>query len=456
MPGLTGIEVIQEAKKQGYNGKFIILTGYSDFQFAKQAISLGVRAYLLKPIDEDELIDNVNEVYEELESKKHLDDYYTQSELNARQELIYRLIMNGGEREKIGQEIKQYGLDAKYQYFCVAVLASVKKYTDYSDKEYEEKRTLILRGIDNIERLQVDNDLVIVYKGGTYKQLAQCLLENNARLKNRYQESFFIAIGQDVVCWEDLHFSYEMARYLTDYEFLYENEIITIDIFEEATNGVKDSFSEDLQGYIDIGDMDSIHSIVNNRFEYYKKNLMKESDVKLVVAHNMIQLQNMLDKRYENKKNDLPNFLKLTNQIKESDSILTLKQAVIDYCCKVSKIVGSMGIDNVVMRMHSYMEKNYDKDLKLEVIAKMLNYNSAYLGKIYKKQMGKSFNSVLDSIRIENAKRLLITTNMKVYQVSEQIGYSNIDYFFSKFKHYVGITPKEFKRQNNQCNSFEA
>ena len=120
-----------------------------------------------------------------------------------------------------------------------------------------------------------------------------------------------------------------------------------------------------------------------------------------------------------------------------------------EYCKDISEIVGNSGIDNVVMRMHAYMEKNYDKDLKLESIAKLLNYNSAYLGKIYKKQMGKSFNTTLETIRIENAKQLLSTTDMKVYQVSERIGYSNIDYFFSKFKNYVGITPKEFKKQHN-------
>ena len=449
MPGMSGIDVIQEAKKHGFQGKFIILTGYSDFQFAKSAISLGVRAYLLKPIDEEELIENISEVYEELESKKHLDDYYTQSELKAKQELIYRLIMSGGDRDRVSREIKTYGLDLRYRYFCVAVLVSTKNYINFNDPEYEDKKAQILRGIENIEKIQVDNDLVIVYKGGTYKNLVEMLKINNERMKSRYGEGFFAAIGQDVVCWEDLHFSYEMARYLSEYQFLYDEEIITIDIFYRVAEKSKDNFAEELQAYIEIGDFDSIHQIVEERFDYYKVNLLKESDVKIIVIHNMILLQNLLDKRYEQKKNELPNFQELSKQIKDAESIVELKQAVIDYSRQVSEIVGSSGIDNVVMRMHAYMEKNYDKDIKLEMIAKMLNYNSAYLGKIYKKQMGKSFNNVLDSIRIENAKRLLATTDMKVYQVSEQIGYSNIDYFFSKFKHYVGITPKEFKRQND-------
>lgn len=110
-------------------------------------------------------------------------------------------------------------------------------------------------------------------------------------------------------------------------------------------------------------------------------------------------------------------------------------------------MIALSGTDNVIKRLNAYLEKNYNKDIKLETLAKIFNYNSAYLGKIFKKEMGESFNNVLDKIRIENAKRLLLETDLKVYQVSERVGYSNIDYFYAKFKRYVGISPKEFKRQ---------
>lgn len=83
----------------------------------------------------------------------------------------------------------------------------------------------------------------------------------------------------------------------------------------------------------------------------------------------------------------------------------------------------------------------------MESFAKMFNYNSNYLGKIFRKEMGDSFNNILDTIRIANAKRLLLETDMKVYQISEQVGYSNIDYFYLKFKKYVGISPKEYKKE---------
>ncbi len=96
------------------------------------------------------------------------------------------------------------------------------------------------------------------------------------------------------------------------------------------------------------------------------------------------------------------------------------------------------------------MEKNYHKDLKLENIAKNFNYNSAYLGKLFRKEMGETFNNSLDRIRITNAQKLLEETDLKVYQISEQVGYSSIDYFYMKFKKYVGISPKEYRKNRNE------
>ena len=101
---------------------------------------------------------------------------------------------------------------------------------------------------------------------------------------------------------------------------------------------------------------------------------------------------------------------------------------------------------NIIRRVYYYMEKNFDKDLKLEGIARIFNYNSAYLGKLFRREMGENFNNALDMIRIKNARRLLQETDFKVYQISEMVGYSSIDYFYLKFKKYVGTSPKEYRK----------
>ncbi len=448
MPGLSGIELIREAKKEGFEGKFIILTGYSDFEFAKSAVSLGVRAYLLKPIDEDELLENVEEVLAELDAKKNLDDYYTLSELKARQEVLYRLLQHSAEKEILRKEIKLYGMDFNYHSFCTAILSMKEAYLENDGNVYKERQEMMLKDLTHVDKLVIDDKLVLICKGIAYQEVLEILIKNNDQIKRFHGEGFFIAIGHNVANWEDLSFSYECAKLLTEYEFLYrDTEAVSIDILNQIGLSATGNFMDRLCNLIEVGDVDAIHQTISKLKNSYKNEVMKETEIKVLVLHNMVLLHSILERRYENKKEEFPDFEQFIEGIKHVGSLEGLMEMVEDYCFKTTRCIGASTTDVVVKRMTAYMEKNYDQDLKLEAIAKIFNYNSAYLGKVFRKEMGESFNNVLDNIRIEKAKHLLLETDLKVYQVSEQVGYSNIDYFYSKFKKYVGISPKEFKHR---------
>lgn len=97
-----------------------------------------------------------------------------------------------------------------------------------------------------------------------------------------------------------------------------------------------------------------------------------------------------------------------------------------------------------------YINDNYNRNLKLETIAPLFGYNSAYLGKIFSKLVGESFNNYVDHIRIEHAKQLVLENNLKVYEIAECVGYNNVDYFHKKFKKYVGENPAEFRNNHNK------
>ena len=94
-----------------------------------------------------------------------------------------------------------------------------------------------------------------------------------------------------------------------------------------------------------------------------------------------------------------------------------------------------------------YIETHYSKNLKLEVIAPLCGYSSAYLGKIFTQRVGESFNSYVDHCRIRHAKEFLKNEKWKVYEVAAQVGYRSVDYFHKKFHHYVGMSPLEYRRQ---------
>ena len=97
-------------------------------------------------------------------------------------------------------------------------------------------------------------------------------------------------------------------------------------------------------------------------------------------------------------------------------------------------------------RVVRYIRANYNRELRLEMLAGIFGYNSAYLGKVFHQYTGENFNNYLDEIRITEAKRLLSEEDYKVYEVAEMVGYTNINYFHNKFKKYVGVSPLSYKK----------
>ena len=452
MPGMDGLELIQKTRDEGFQGEFIILTGYSDFQFAKLAISYGVREYLLKPIDEDELSIHLHKVSEELERKKNLAEYYNLNEMKARQELIRYLLLYIEDKEELRKQFKRYHVNFEYDTFCVAMLCNCNP-ADDGGVEYpsEDKLAMMVSGLPAVESVYIEHKWIIICKGETYPNCVQKLRENNRKLKKIFDEEYFISIGHNVIHWEDLHYSYETAKLLAEYKYIFrEDEYITMKALETSEKLPYINVADSLCDLIEIGDSDGVKKTLYELENYCKKTLMKESEVKIYMTHHMFQLKVNLEDQYDEKKNQFPDYDQFINQLRSSTSLGQLLSCTEEYCHKISNTIALSGTDNIIKRLNAYLEKNYNKDIKLETLAKIFSYNSAYLGKIFKKEVGESFNNALDKIRIENAKKLLLETDLKVYQVSERVGYSNIDYFYSKFKRYVGISPKEFKRAVNK------
>lgn len=124
------------------------------------------------------------------------------------------------------------------------------------------------------------------------------------------------------------------------------------------------------------------------------------------------------------------------------------ERLVSGYMEQLSRLTGSgSGRGDEIKRITDLIQRRYKENLKLGTLSEIFNYNSAYLGKMFKNQVGEHFNTYLDKVRIEKAKQLL-SQGMKVYEVAEQVGYMNSDYFNAKFRKYVGVSPSAYRKEN--------
>ncbi len=342
--------------------------------------------------------------------------------------------------------MKDYRISFEEEILCAAIVTDRRLLERKETGEFQEKVSMLLADEELYhEKIAMDNQIVLVRFGQDYKKWVEQLLDRNGRVKKRFGEGLLISVGHNVSKWYDLCYSYEFARFLLEQDFLFGSyDVLSINTIEEQQKNVECPSTEQFLMLIEVGDLDGIRECVEKFGIYCKKSLMKEMDIKIQIMYNLMVIRNSIEKKYGKLTVQVMEAMEEMNR-SEKLEILTSQYCRImqDICCQI----GSDDSATVIKRMYYYMEKNYGQDLKVESFARMFNYNSNYLGKIFRKEMGDSFNNILDTIRIVNAKRLLLETDMKVYQISEQVGYGNIDYFYLKFKKYVGISPKEFKKE---------
>lgn len=445
MPGMTGLELIRAVREEGIFSHFVILTGYSDFEFAKTAIHLGVTEYLLKPIDEDELQQCVSKIRRKLEKEDGERRYHNENANRAKEELLRRIVTRMGSREELEIQMERHGLAEWKEILCIAVL---------TDKNFWERREdgIFRRQIKDFlqdtslytEQILMDNHVVLILQGMGWEEWADHLKKRNELLKKRQGNGLLIAVGHNVSQWYDLCYSYEFARFLMEQEFLFgQDDVLSIGVMQQQEE-VEDPSTDQICMLIEVGDMDGLAECSEQFKHYCIKNFMKETDIRIGIFYRLMVIRDKIAKKYGVPADGNAELLEELNRGEKLDTLISLYTRILQDMCRQ---IGSSGSDTVIKRMYYYMEKNYRQDLKLEAFAKMFSYNSNYLGKMFRKEIGDSFNNILDSIRISNAKRLLTDTDLKVYQISEQVGYNNIDYFYMKFKKYVGISPREFQKE---------
>lgn len=446
MPGIGGLELIREAKEAGYEGYFIILTGYAEFEFAKEAIKYGVKEYLLKPIEEDELTQCVQRIKDELNQKEGERVYHSVNENIAREELLRRIVLQMETREELEEKIKRYQVAFGEKILCAAILTDRNLLAHKEDGEFQEKVKAFLQdGELYNEKIVMDNQIVLVGFGLDYRTWVELLSGRNEWIRRRLGDGLLIAVGHNVNQWYDLCYSYEFAKFMLEQEFLFGSyDVLSISTIEQQQEIAECPQPEQFMLLIEVGDLDGIKESVGKLEAYCRKNLMKEMDIKIRLMYDLMTIRNSIEKKYGSLNGHI---MQLTEKMNQSEKLEPLVELYCEILQDMCRQIGSDDSATVIKRMYYYMEKNYDQDLKVEGFAKMFNYNSNYLGKIFRREMGDSFNNILDTIRIVNAKRLLLETDMKVYQISEKVGYNNIDYFYLKFKKYVGISPKEYKKE---------
>lgn len=451
MPGMTGIKMIEAAQSRGYEGKCLILSGYSDFSYAKEAMSLGVKQFILKPVDEDELIESLKSVRDEILSHRQ-DEITMQKGSKYMNEQLLRALLLGDSAAIDSGDLSVYN----YPRYSAAIITAVKE-TDADEKAaLLEAVKLRLEREADIEAVtpELGGTTAMLFKGWERKSMISFLTDLSKELWGK----IFITAGKTVSSVYDIRESYTEAVSLLKSRFLYLHRGV---VTSETVNNMRDGESEinglidQIYSYAEINDIDKLNSAIERFQSALCSNGYAAERIKAVCITAVMDIRSRFSKSIGEKKTEPFLGEEFIAKISEKTSLFDitelLKKTLTELSCTYFGRTTKSNMERVVQ----YIQSNYSRELRLEMLAGIFGYNSAYLGKVFHRYTGENFNNYLDRIRITEAKRLLAMDEYKVYEVAEMVGYTNINYFHNKFKKYVGISPLNYKRRCTGENSAE-
>lgn len=484
MPGMSGLEVIRSIReKNGEPFHFLILSGYADFDYARQAMGFGVDGYLLKPVDEEEMSTELKRVRQSIEDEKE-DGKWGRQPSHERHWIEALLFPVHGEQARNAAEssdsLHRASKQAQYQnsdgkreqpplpaldWRSYQVILLDLRIPDW---DRQARQSAAKQRLTEICREQGRG---IVFEAGIYMGLllptmlqteedaVQLLATWQLELKP-WATEIYVAAGDPVATLNDIPRSFEQALRLLERTFLFRAERVMLsgDLHELETvetewSGASDSASVDPLRYaeklyyaLDMANGKAATRVIKEMEVQFPRVYRTESAIKAAFAQTFTLALNKYATGQDHSRTVLEEHSSWITNVYAYSTLGELVDHSLEHVLQWIGQTDTGGKDIIMKQMINFIHSHYDENLRLELLADMFNYNSGYLGKLFKSHTGEAFNAYLDKVRIERARELL-AQGIKVHQVAERVGYANADYFHSKFKKYAGMSPSSYRNR---------
>jgi len=437
LPGFSGLDVIKKSRKQGVRTHFLILSGYAEFEYAKEAINLEVDGYLTKPIDENILIQRITSIGRKIKEEEE------------QRQIQFLEIMEGA---KYTEKHERFYFNSEY---VQAVFASVGNLSsDEAAGKIQMLRNFFQKNVCHVFNYK---EFIVFLFEDTPESVIKRLLDDLCRFLIKNKDKSAITLGSR--CKEEhslpgsgIRKTCQEAEKLMESVFFYgEKKYLSVEDIQEKNQNIQnwtaDEEAVNICAYIQVVNQKMIRSFFTDMEKKFFLSGKPPQDIRQECMALMIEVRSIIIKKFPALK-EMPETGKETfDAIMNERCLGAIIETMINTCVRISELLPLLSADSSFQRIISYVKNNYSEDLKLETLGQLFSYNCAYLGKRFKEYTGKNFHTYLDMLRIDAAKELLKNTGMRVYEISSAIGYANTDYFYSKFKKYAGKSPLDFRNK---------
>lgn len=464
MPRMDGISLLEKIRSEKISdARFVILSGYFEYEYAKNAIRYNCADYILKPVQKDELLKLVRSVSDECERSREAEQKDIERDKAVLDRHMISLVWGKYDKVNLNYVRSHIRTDGQVRYINIELNHEDERFCRLDDSgRVQAQRSLYNRCrstmpdyaqhflFDVIKREECYGVGLIFFRYMAERQgvtETECLNSLFDALKSASEYELFFYIGNVVEDIERISESFHTAAIVK-----------TIQVFRVDASGAGKSGAvpaglgkqklDALIHAISINDRQLIESCAD---EVYAVINGESSDYRIITLdinyflYQLIMLASEQDDRVNQQ--EVMNFI-TSNAFEKSamrGSVTHFRRFALEYADYLRQL--SQGSSKgVPAEIEKEIKENFGENLSLKSLSEKYYINTAYLGQLFKKQFGQSFKEYLNAYRIERAAELLVNTGEKVYIIAETVGYKNIDYFVGKFVEVKGCTPAKYRK----------
>lgn len=484
MPFMDGLTLAKVAKKEIPGLKVVILSGYDDFNYAKQAINIGVEDYLLKPITKNALIERLTEIRSRYEHEKTQKEYYEKFhremqayEKNSSRDFFEALVSGSMDMMEIYRRSEKLGLDIVAEAYNVLIF-TMNCEEDFSGQR-EDYSEWEAESLELLEEFFSENTSAMLFRcnifsyGVLIKGQKETIEENTRSCVSEIQRIFdrkeqkrqwFVAAGEPVERLSQIQKSYYSASRAFSQRYLYDENIL---YYDEMASMEKKNVTEDDSTYLQKVDVNALNPAILQKF--LSNGLLEETEnfVKdYFYAIGQEPLESLVFRNYVtlNVRFSVMSFLKeigcdtRTLEQEDTEDVLSESSKSLENAIAYAEKIISQAIAlrdqnsgnknrSILKTAVDFIDSHYmEEDMSLNKAANAANVSANHFSALFSQNMGQTFIEYLTNLRMNKAKEYLRCTSMRSSEIAGEIGYKDAHYFSYLFKKTQGMTPSDYRK----------
>ena len=486
MPLMDGLTLAKLAKKELPELKIVILSGYDDFNYAKQAINIGVEDYLLKPITKNALIERLSEIRSRYEHEKTQKEYYEKFqremqayEKNSSRDFFEALVRGSMDMMEVYKKAEKLGVDIVAEAYNILIF-TMNSEEDFSGQKegYSEWEA---ESLEMLEEFFSGHPSAMLFRSNIFsygvllkgqkesiKEITkECVGKIQGILKRKESKrEWFLAVGQPVERLSQIKKSYHTASRAFSQRYLYVENILYYDEMEmmEHRSGQADTNDNAYLKKVDVNALNPaiLQKFLSNGIQEETENFVKD----YFYAIGQEPMESLVFRNYVilNVRFSVITFLKglgcdtegmepenteeiLAESGKNIESAIAYAEKMVSQAITIRDQNSGNKNRSILKTAVDFIESHYmEEEISLNTVANVANVSANHFSALFSQNMGQTFIEYLTSLRMNKAKELLRCTGMRSSEIAGEIGYKDAHYFSYLFKKTQGMTPSDYRK----------